>query len=121
MRRRWTVLFLIAVFVLGFQGCGSGDVDKDHPAGFQTAKELRSYFTWSPDRKPLISAHRGGPVIAYAENAIRTFQRSVEAGAAIIECDVRQTKDGYLILMHDRSLDRTTTGRGDVGDYTREE
>jgi glycerophosphoryl diester phosphodiesterase len=118
----WNRLFLITFLcVLGFQGCRFGAQDGDLPVGFKNADELRSYFQWSPDRRPLISAHRGGPVTGYPENAIRTFQHSFDVGANIIECDIRQTKDGHLVLMHDKTLDRTTTGRGDVVDYTLEE
>jgi len=116
---KWFLLFSLLV-LFAFQGCDTKD-RSERPAGFDSAKELRTYFRWNPNRLPLVSAHRGGPVPGYAENAIRTFQRSIDAGASIIECDVRQSKDGYLVLMHDRTLDRTTTGTGDISDYTLEE
>ena len=77
---------------------------------------------WTEDCKPMISAHRGGPSTGYPENAIETFQHTVDAiGPCIIECDVRRSKDGALIMMHDETLDRTTTGTGNVADFTLEE
>ncbi|MDD3806617.1 MAG: glycerophosphodiester phosphodiesterase family protein [Candidatus Marinimicrobia bacterium] len=109
------ITLLVGCFFF-LQGCGKSS-DVEQPVGFKSAKELREYFTWKPDRIPLVSAHRGGPVPGYAENAIRTFQRAIDAGAAIIECDVRLTHDGFPVLMHDKTLDRTTTGKGNVSDY----
>ncbi len=110
------ILALLAVFV--FLGCGQKG---DSPQGLKNAGDLQEFFKWSPNRKPLISAHRGGPVPGYPENALKTFQYSIDAGADIIECDIRYSKDGMLVLMHDRSLSRTTTGEGLVSDYTLEE
>lgn len=79
--------------------------------------QVRPELHWTEDTKPLISAHRGGPAPGYPENAIETFQHTVDAiGFCIIECDVRRTGDGELILMHDETLDRTTTGSGPVAE-----
>lgn len=65
--------------------------------------------------RPLISAHRGGKHIDnYPENCLVTFQYISQDYDFIIECDVAQTQDGKLILMHDNSLERTTTGTGQV-------
>jgi glycerophosphoryl diester phosphodiesterase len=79
---------------------------------------LRSFFAWRSDRIPLISAHRGGPYPGYPENAIETFQHVIDAMPAIIECDIAMTKDSVLIMMHDNTLDRTTTGSGLVAEQT---
>lgn len=64
----------------------------------------------------LVSAHRGGPAPGYPENAIETFERTARMGPVLLEVDVRQSADGTLLLMHDQTLDRTTTGSGPVGD-----
>jgi glycerophosphoryl diester phosphodiesterase len=61
-----------------------------------------------------ISAHRAGPAPGAAENSLLAIRRSHELGAAVAEIDVARTADGVLILMHDRTLDRTTTGSGNV-------
>lgn len=60
---------------------------------------------------PLVVAHRGGAVLA-PENTLLCIQRGMEAGADIIEIDVRMTADGHVVLMHDKSVARTTDGDG---------
>lgn len=79
---------------------------------------LRSFFSWTEDRIPLVSAHRGGPYSGYPENAIETFQNVIDHTPAVIECDIAMTKDSVLVMMHDYSLDRTTNGSGEVSDKT---
>ncbi len=60
----------------------------------------------------MVSAHRGGPEPGFPENAIETFANTLGHGPFILEVDVRRTADGVYVLMHDETLDRTTTGRG---------
>lgn len=60
----------------------------------------------------LISAHRGGPSPGLPENAIPTMAALLAAAPAIMEIDVAQSRDGVHFLLHDRTLDRTTTGTG---------
>ena len=79
---------------------------------------LYQFLTHSDHRVPLISAHRGGPEPGYPENAIETFEKSAQRQPLIIECDVALSKDSVLVLMHDDKLDRTSNGKGSVGDYT---
>jgi len=50
----------------------------------------------------------------YPENALATFHHSLRYGPVVIECDVRATADSVLVLLHDETLNRTTTGRGPV-------
>ncbi|HBI87307.1 MULTISPECIES: glycerophosphodiester phosphodiesterase family protein [Sphingobacterium] len=52
----------------------------------------------------------------YPENSISAIKSAIQMGADIVELDVQRTKDGVLILMHDKTLDRTTTGSGLVKD-----
>lgn len=66
--------------------------------------------------RTLISAHRGGPSPGLPENAIETMDAVLAAIPAIMEVDVAQSPDGVHYLMHDRTLDRTTTGTGAVVD-----
>ena len=66
----------------------------------------------------VVAAHRGQPDQSAAENAISSFKASLAAGVPFLEVDVATTKDGVLMLMHDDSLDRTTTGHGLVVDRT---
>ena len=57
----------------------------------------------------------------YPENTMLAFQKAIEVGADGIELDVQFSKDGRLVVIHDETLDRTTTGQGRVKDHTLEE
>src|SRR5690606_20086128 len=52
----------------------------------------------------------------FPENAIETFENSYRYQPLFIECDVRMTSDSVLVLLHDDTLDRTTTGSGKVAE-----
>lgn len=67
--------------------------------------------------KVKIIAHRGVPLEA-PENSRASFAAAVKMGAETIEMDLRMTKDGQLIVMHDDSIDRMTNGRGRVAAMT---
>ena len=88
----------------------------DNYRAFADADALAAYLRAGSEAGPLVSAHRGGPAPAYPENAIATFERSLRHTPALIECDVRMTQDSVLVLMHDETLNRTTTGEGPVAD-----
>src|SRR5688572_8774375 len=75
---------------------------------------------WIRDRRPLSVAHRGHS-IAYPENTLEAYRKAIELGVEMIECDVNITSDGKLVMMHDPTLDRTTTGSGNVSASTWEE
>lgn len=62
----------------------------------------------------VISAHRGGTAPGYPENAIETLAHTLSQIPAVLELDIATSKDGTLVLMHDDTLDRTTTGSGPV-------
>jgi glycerophosphoryl diester phosphodiesterase len=66
-----------------------------------------------------IVAHRGG--YGGPENTVTNAIRAFEAGADIVEIDLRSTADGVLVNFHDATLDRTTTGSGNLKDKTWEE
>lgn len=67
-----------------------------------------------------VQAHRGFSEF-YPENTLRAIDEAILAGADRIETDLALTRDRELVLMHDRSLDRTTDGRGRVQSWTLEE
>jgi len=64
-----------------------------------------------------ISAHRGASA-THPENTLAAFREAVRLGAHQIEFDVRMTKDGHLVLMHDAAVKRTTNGSGLVSRLT---
>lgn len=71
----------------------------------------------NPDGKAMVSAHRGDWRNA-PENSLQGITNCINMGIDIIEVDVRKTKDGHFILMHDKTLDRTTSGKGKVSSWT---
>jgi len=62
-----------------------------------------------------VIAHRGGTALA-PENTLAASRRAIELGVDYVEIDVRATRDGHLVLMHDRTVNRTTNGSGAVAD-----
>lgn len=62
-------------------------------------------------------AHRGFSAVA-PENTLAAFEKALKLGPDMIECDVRQTEDGHLVVIHDATVDRTTNGTGSVADMT---
>lgn len=65
-------------------------------------------------------AHRGASRSA-PENTLSSFEHGLELGAQWLELDVHLSKDGQLMVIHDPSVDRTTSGHGRVNDLTRQE
>lgn len=65
----------------------------------------------------MIFAHRGDWRNA-PENSLKAYQNCIDEGLDGIEVDVQLTKDSVLVVMHDLTLERTTTGVGKVSDYT---
>ena len=64
--------------------------------------------------------HRGYSAEA-PENTLAAFRMSKEMGFDAVECDVRFTKDGVPVLLHDEKVDRTSNGKGKIGDLTLEQ
>lgn len=62
---------------------------------------------------PIVGAHRGLSE-GVPENTLAAFRQSINRGVAIIELDLRTTKDGHLVILHDATLDRTTDCSGAV-------
>lgn len=62
---------------------------------------------------PQVVAHRGASHDE-PEHTLGAYLRAIDAGADALECDVRLTADGHLVCVHDRRVDRTSSGRGKV-------
>lgn len=67
--------------------------------------------------RPLVFAHRGGAE-ALPEHTLAAYLRALDEGADGVECDVRLTRDGHLVCVHDRRLNRTSNGKGLVSAKT---
>lgn len=101
--RALSTAFVAAILL---SGCGSrsAPVESDRlPALFDCVRENNGM---------IVSAHRGGPVEGFAENALSTLKHGYESGLRLFEIDVSRSKDGVLFLLHDRTLQRTTNGTG---------
>ncbi len=90
-------------------------------ANINSIEDLQAYFTYSPERDIVISAHRGGMMPGFPENCIESCDNTLSMMPVFFEIDFSFTKDSIMVLMHDLTLDRTTTGSGKVSDYTYEE
>jgi glycerophosphoryl diester phosphodiesterase len=63
--------------------------------------------------RPSVVAHRGASAVE-AEHTLAAYVRALDDGADGLECDVRLTRDGVLVCVHDRTVNRTSSGRGVV-------
>ena len=67
--------------------------------------------------RPRIAAHRGGAGL-WPENSLTAFREVLGLGVDLVELDTHLTRDGEVVVLHDPTLDRTTTGQGPVGERT---
>lgn len=121
MKHLYYILFF--VFVVSCKDAVSNP-SVSSEAETQTIKKsaLIEAFKYQPNVTPIISVHRGGKSIEnYPENCLETLQYVNDSISAIFEIDVAKTKDNQLVLMHDNSLERTTTGTGPLTDFTYQE
>jgi glycerophosphoryl diester phosphodiesterase len=114
------ILLLFVAATCGAQ-YASAQNKKMHTLNFKNAQELRAFFKYEKNSKIIVSGHRGGNEPGYPENSIEGFKNVLEQMPAMFEIDPRLTKDSVIVLMHDATLDRTTNGKGKVGDYTYKE
>lgn len=73
-----------------------------------------------PTSKILVTAHRGDWRNA-PENSLLAFKFAADMGVDIVELDLKKTKDGEIVIMHDDDIDRTSNGKGKPHDYTLQE
>lgn len=97
----------LATLLLLWGGAVQGQVSQDR------ASTIRAALVKRNSEKVFVVTHRGD-WRNHPENSIAAIQSAIQMGADIVELDVQRTKDGVLILMHDKMLDRTTTGKGRV-------
>ena len=84
------------------------------------AEQIRSDLENGSVNKVFVVAHRAAWKKA-PENSRLAVEHAIEMGVDIVEIDIRRTKDGVFVLMHDESIDRTTNGKGQVSAFTYEE
>ena len=84
------------------------------------ALAIRNNLLQEGNNSVLVVSHRADWRNA-PENSLQAIRNCIEMGVDMVEIDLKKTKDGHLILMHDKTIDRTTTGKGKPEDYTLEE
>ncbi len=114
MKRCLISLFLLAVSAIVLCSCQKEVQRHYYKCGMPS--DINVFFQSQED--VLISGHRGGNMPGYPENCIETFDKILEYMPTVYEIDPRMTKDSVIVLMHDKGLDRTTTGTGLVRDCT---
>ncbi len=72
----------------------------------------------APRKVPLVCSHRGRLNAGDMENSISVIRHTFGTGIPMVEFDLVDSKDGHTFLVHDRTLDRTTDGKGAPGSYT---
>ena len=114
---RLLTAFATAALLLG---CAPGGQKAEGPyyIDIKDRAQLHEWFRYSPERPVVISGHRGGMVTGFPENCIESFEKTLTMMPSFFEIDPRMTKDSVIVLMHDATIDRTTTGTGKVSDYT---
>lgn len=89
-----------------------------HRINPKTPAGLHDLFKHTGEPLPFVSAHRGGAAKGWPENCLPTFEETLKHSFATLEIDPRYTKDGAIVVHHDATLERTTTGKGRVVDFT---
>ena len=67
--------------------------------------------------RPLIAGHRGYKAM-YPENTMLSYRKAQDLGVDMLEIDLRLSRDGQLVMMHDATIDRTTNGHGKIESFT---
>lgn len=119
-----TLVATMSAFELSAQVNDASQYQKgieEHKVVVNSFEELQSYFKYSPKRDVIISGHRGGMMPGYPENCVESCEKTLSLMPTFFEIDFSFTKDSVMVLMHDLTVDRTTTGKGKVSDYTYEE
>lgn len=112
---------LALLLTLGSCASEAQRADEPHYIDIPDRAALHAWFRYAPERPVVVSGHRGGMMTGYPENCIESFEQTLAMMPSFFEIDPRLTRDSVIVLMHDPTIDRTTTGTGRVADYTFEE
>lgn len=104
MKRQFTLTLMLLLFLTAV-------AQEDH------VTEIRNKLFNPNSKDVLVVSHRGDWRNA-CENSVQAIEYAIDMGVDMVEIDLARTKDGVLILLHDNTLDRTTTGTGRPEDHT---
>lgn len=118
-------LCIVSLLLTLFSGCSQTSIVKDmnneHPNKVRSKSLSRMdarQFDFPTTNYVMVGAHRaGGFKHGAPENSLRAIQHALDLGVDIIEIDVRLTLDYKLVVIHDKTLERTTNGRGKVSHH----
>ncbi|MGN0188690.1 MAG: glycerophosphodiester phosphodiesterase family protein [Candidatus Cryptobacteroides sp.] len=114
MKKYFSIVLSLSALLLS-SCCGQGGVQYANRAE-KIVAEIHN-----PASKNVVVAVHRGDWRNYPENSIPAIESIIRMGADIMELDLKMTKDSVLVLSHDWTIDRCTTGKGLVSDYTYEE
>lgn len=100
--------------------CCMASCKEDAPQ-YANRAEMIAAQIHNPNSKYVVVACHRGDWRNYPENSIPAIESIIRMGADIMELDLKLTKDSVLVLSHDWTIDRCTTGKGRVSDYTLDE
>ena len=110
---------LLAVACVGLMSC-SQRLHEGTAGQAGRADKIVAALHDASTRYVVVVAHRGD-WRNYPENSIPAIESVIRMGVDVMELDVKMTRDSVLVLSHDWTLDRTTTGHGNISDYTYEQ
>ena len=107
-------LLILILFLLGAcQINNNENTDKNTPEN--RVSKIRKKLIDRDKSSVIVVAHRGD-WRNFPENSLEAIDNAIKMGVDVVELDVQRTKDSVLILMHDATLDRTTTGKGKISE-----
>jgi glycerophosphoryl diester phosphodiesterase len=108
------LLYIFAIFII--VSCKNTQLPQNFVAG---PNFIFNYFAYLPNKEPIVSVHRGGGQLkGLPENGIESFSYISSKMPCLIACDIEITLDSVMVLRHDKTLERTSTGRGKVAENT---
>lgn len=116
MSLKYKQILILIVIIMTMIQCKN--IKKQEPINVNMrVTKLLENFRNSEGDDVIVVAHRGDWRNA-PENSIQAIENCIAMGVDMVELDVQKTKDNHLVIMHDKRLDRTTTGKGFVSDWT---
>ena len=119
MMKKIQILMLLVVACIGLMSC-SQRLHEGTAGQAGRADKIVAALHDASTRYVVVVAHRGD-WRNYPENSIPAIESVIRMGVDVMELDVKMTRDSVLVLSHDWTLDRTTTGSGNISDYTYEQ
>lgn len=123
----WCGLVLFVALLLTMVACTApqpSDIDGGSPesrTGPSTWKRKAPYLSaclLAPTCSDLLSVGHRGTIEEAPENTMAAFRKAYELGADIVEADVKLSKDGIPVVIHDGTVDRTAEAKGEVKSFT---